>query len=73
MVRRLKSGSLGRRGGRRITSGSSASASKTIEQAGSMISSRKTMCTGSRISGHFSPSSTGISDRPAIGTWMAKM
>ena len=51
--------------------GSSASASNTIEQAGSMMSSRNTMCTGIRISGQ--PSSTGTHDSPAIGTWTASM
>ena len=50
-VRHPNSGSRGSRGGRRMTSASSGSASNTTEQAGSMISSRKTMCTGSSTSG----------------------
>ena len=64
--------SRGSRGGRVIAFGSAPSASKISEQDGSMISSRKTMCTGSRISGQ-SAKNTGISDSPAMGTWMAKM
>ena len=43
------------------------SASKIIEQAGSIISSRKTMCTGHKIRGKLAER-TGISDNPAIGT-----
>jgi hypothetical protein len=38
-------------------------------QAGSMMSSRNTMCTGSRMSGE--PRSTGKTVRPAIGTCTA--
>jgi hypothetical protein len=37
-----------------------------MEQAGSIINSRKTICTGQRIRGK-SANSTGISDNPAIG------
>ena len=43
---RGKSGAAGSRGGRRITSASSASASKTIEQTGSITISRNAMCIG---------------------------
>ncbi len=45
---------------------SSGSASKTTEQAGSMMSSMNTMWTGNSTSGHFS--STGMRESPAIGT-----
>ena len=55
----------GSRGGRLMMSGSAGSASKTTEQAGSMIRWRNAMWTGSRIRGQ--PNSTGSSDRPAIG------
>ena len=55
-----------------MTFRSALSASKITEQAGSMISSRKTTCTGSRRSGQ-SVKKTGIIDRPAMGTWTAKM
>ena len=37
-----------------------------------MISSRNKMWTGNRLSGQ-SRKNTGIKDRPAIGTWIAKM
>ena len=63
------SGAAGSRGGRCITSGSSGSDSKAIEQAGSISSSRKAMCSGVKSSGQ--PSSSGSSDRPAIGTCTA--
>ena len=52
--------------------GSICSASKTIEQAGSMMSSRKAICTGSRTSGQ-PATNTGISAIPKIGTWTAMM
>jgi hypothetical protein len=65
--RRENIDALGDLGGRRIVFDSSVSASKTIEQAGSIISSRKTICTGYRIIGQ--PSRTGISEEPAMGTW----
>ena len=54
-----------------MQSDSAASASKTTEQAGSMISSRKTMCTGNRARGH--PNNTGSSDMPAMGMCTEKM
>ncbi len=60
------------RGGRFITFFSSSSASKMMEQAGSIINSRNTICTGHNSNGR-SLKNTGMSDRPAIGTWMAKM
>ena len=49
--RRLNIGAPTRRGGRSITLGSTCSDSNTIEQAGSMTSSRKAICTGSSTSG----------------------
>lgn len=51
---------------------SSFSASNIMEQAGSMIRLRNTMCTGQRISGRLAKK-TGISDSPAMGTWIAKI
>ncbi len=60
-----------RMGGRFMMSASSFSDSNTIEQAGSMISSRKTICTGSRTRGMLK--STGMRDMPAIGTWTERM
>jgi hypothetical protein len=50
---------------------SSDSASKTVVQAGSMMNSKNTMCTGNRISGQ--PSNTGNAESPAIGMWTEKM
>jgi hypothetical protein len=50
-----------------MISGSICSDSKTIEHAGSMMSSRKAICTGSRTSGQ-PVTNTGISDMPKIGT-----
>ncbi len=64
--RRPKRGSARSLGGWFMQSASAASASKTTEQAGSMISSRKTIWTGKRASGH--SNSTGMRDMPAIGT-----
>ena len=54
-----------------ITSASSGSASNTTEHAGSMMSSRNTMCIGKSTSGHLN--NTGMRDSPAIGTCTAKM
>ncbi|MPN06509.1 hypothetical protein SDC9_153765 [bioreactor metagenome] len=67
-----KKGSLISLGGRLITFFSSFSASKIMEQDGSMINSRNTICTGQSISGK-SAKNTGISDKPAIGTCTAKI
>ncbi len=67
-----KNGSLISLGGLNITFFSSFSASKIIEQAGSIINSRKTICTGHRMRGK-SVNNTGIKDNPAIGTWIAKI
>ena len=52
--------------------GSICSDSNTIEQAGSMMSSRKAICTGSSTSGQ-PATNTGMSDIPKIGTWTAMM
>ena len=65
------SGASGERGGRRITSSSSVSASKTSEHTGSITISRKAMCIGPNRIGR--PNSSGSSASPAIGTWTAKM
>ncbi len=54
-----------------MTLASPSSASNTVEQAGSMISSMNTMCIGIRISGQ--PIATGIRDNPAMGTCTAKI
>ena len=54
-------------GGRFITFFSSFSASKMIEHAGSMINSRKTICTGHKIKGKL-PNNIGNKDNPAMGT-----
>src|SRR5450759_566344 len=62
-----KNGSLISLGGLDITFFSSFSASKTKEQAGSIINSRKTICTGQRMRGK-SANNTGIKDNPAMGT-----
>ena len=70
MNARENSGVAGSRGGRFIPSPSSGSASNTIEQTGSISSSKKAMCTGLKTSGR--PNSSGISDRPAIGTCTAR-
>src|SRR5665647_1876781 len=67
-----KNGSFIRFGGRFITFFSSFSASKIMEQEGSMINSRKTMCTGHKIMGKL-PNNIGNNDNPAMGTWIAKM
>jgi hypothetical protein len=61
----------GSRGGRCMIPCSLASASNTIEQAGSMTNSRNTMCTGKSSKGH--PKTSGSSDMPAVGTWTAMM
>src|ERR1700693_499813 len=58
--------SLALRGGRSITLASASSASKMREQEGSMISSKKTICTGNSSNGQ-SEKKTGSMDRPAIG------
>jgi len=50
---------------------SSGSDSKTVEQAGSMISSRNAMCAGKRIKGSFK--TMGRRAMPAMGTWMERM
>ncbi len=50
---------------------SAGSASKTTEQVGSIMSSRKTMWTGRSTSGHWK--STGIRDMPTMGKWMASI
>ena len=59
----------GSRGGRVITSLSSGSASKTMEQAGSITNSRNRICTGMSAIGL--PSKTGTNDIPAMGTCTA--
>ena len=59
--------SLALRGGRFITLASASSASKMSEQEGSMISSRKTICTGNSSNGQ-PEKKTGSMERPAIGT-----
>ncbi len=60
------SGSSGARGGRRITSSSSVSASNTSEHTGSITISKNAMCTGPNRIGK--PSSSGSNASPAIGT-----
>src|SRR6516165_8258766 len=64
-------GSSGPRGGRRITSSSSISASKTSEHTGSITISKNAICTGPNIIGK--PNSSGSSANPAMGTCTAKM
>src|ERR1017187_7456470 len=67
--------SAGLRGGRCMTSASASSASsasKMMEQDGSMINSRNTMCTGISNSGQLGKK-IGAIDNPAIGTWTARM
>ena len=54
-----------------MASRSAFSASNTTEQAGSMMSSRKTICTGKSARGHFR--STGTNERPAMGMCTEKM
>ena len=63
--------SSGDRGRRRMTSSSSASASKTSEQTGSITISRNAMCIGPKRIGR--PNISGSRARPAIGTWTANM
>jgi len=54
-----------------MMSPSSLSASKTMEQTGSITISRKAMCIGVNTSGR--PNSSGSSASPAIGTWTARI
>jgi len=71
IVRLPKSGILGSLGSLSITSFSAGSASKAMEQVGSMISSSITTCTGKKISGQ--PIITGMREMPAMGTCTASM
>ena len=68
-ARRAKGESATARGGRCMMSGASGSASKTMEQAGSMSSSISTMCTGSSSAGQCS--SVGASASAMMGTCTA--
>ena len=61
----LNKGSVNKRGALFIISFSSGSASKTVEQAGSMMSSRNAICAGNRTIGRLN--NTGKRDIPAIG------
>src|SRR6516225_4668019 len=65
------SGSSAPRGGRRMTSSSSVSASKTSEHTGSITISKNAICTGPNKIGK--PNSNGRSASPAMGTCTAKM
>ena len=58
------------RGARCMTSSASGSASNTIEQAGSISSSRRTMCTGINITGQCSNEGTRV--KAMIGMCTAK-
>ena len=66
-VGRGSSGSFGSRGGRCMRPASAGSISNATEQAGSMMSSIRMMCTGMSTIGP--PNRTGIIERPAMGTW----